>query len=429
MKRFYISIITLAILLVGGFTVWRFIENRANAEKLEAEILKRLTAEEITEVLKSEATADRNAIKSLGENAEKRQLFLKGIKETLALAAQARHEGFANKENFKTNLEYKKKILIADLYQVKLSKGKDKLYIVPEEQIKAVWKNPEHERLFQKDMKVMRQIRIVAQKDKGNNNEIPELQGDALGKARKKWASTKILSEMAQKDVEFITQKAIPLRIKIIEAGILANDYMLKVVQSKINATEKQISEYLKKHPEYDVTKKLEKAEMVLAKVKAGENFEELVKEFSEDRASIERDGIYKDIKTNVVWKEVEEVALKLDEGEVAEKLIESNLGFHIVKLVKKNNFKKDDKSDLKFSIQHIVLQKKFEEPEKKIPGIPKPFLMPQEIAKAEVEKEKRNILIGEIIKQNPISLPEDFAIVLPEIEKNQNSKQRMKNK
>jgi hypothetical protein len=417
-KRFLVSLVTLAVLAVSGFAIWRAFDERAKAAKIESEILKGLTEKQLADVLKSEAAADRKAIAALKENAEKRQMFLQGMRETLALAAQARREGFADNEKFKINLEYKEKLLIADLYQVKLSEGKDKFFVVPEEELQAVWKNPANEKHFQTDMRVLREIRLSGERARGNNYPIPALAGDALGKARKNWARTKILSEMAQNDKEFINQPAIPLRFKILEAGILANDYLRENLTTKINAGEAEINDYLKTHPEYDVKKKLEKAGIVLTKVKAGEDFEKLAKEYSEDRGSLERGGLYEDVRANVLWQEVEQAALKLQPGEITDFLVESELGFHIVKLVKKNNPQKEDKSDLRYSVRHIVVQKKFEEPGDKIPGIPKPFLNPQEIARAEVEKTKRKKFIDEIINQNPISLPKDFAVVLPEIKK-----------
>lgn len=414
MKRAVITIISLAVLIGAGIFIRRTVENRAEAAKLESEILKGLTEPEISEVLRSEAAADYDAIKSLNETPEKRVIFLKGLKETMALAAQARRDGLADDENFKINLDYKKDILLADLYQFKLSRGTDKLYIVPNEQMAEFWKNPANEKLFQRDMKVLREIRLSAERSKGNNYPIPELKGDSLGKARNNWAKTKILSERARRDKEFIGQKAIPLRFKIIEAGILANDYLRTTLQEKINATEQEIASYLREHPEYNVQNKLNKAEEILAKVKAGGDFEKLAAEYSEDRASSERGGIYENIKTEVVWKEVEDAALELEPDEVADHLIESDLGFHIVKLVGKNSFKKNDRSDLEFTVRHIVLQKNFMEPDKEIPGIPRPFHSAEEIAKAEIEKVKREKLIGEVISRNPIELPKDFKVIMP---------------
>ena len=108
------------------------------------------------------------------------------------------------------------------------------------------------------------------------------------------------------------------------------------------------------------------------------------------------------------LWPEVESAALALEKGQIASRLIESETGFHIVKL--ENQQVRQDGGGT-FSVRHILLQKKFEDPGNTNPEIPSPFLTGFEIAKSEVEKEKRNRFVDQIVKQNEISLPEDFLV------------------
>lgn len=425
MKRFITSILILTGVIGAGIGIWLMVDQKARAEKLEAEILKGLSAEELTLVLRNEAIADHNSVKTLKDDAKRRQLFIKGLKETLALAAQARREGFAEKDSFKVNLDYKKNILLADLYIMKLSEGKDRLYVVPQNEIDAIWQNPSHEKIFQRDMKTLREIRIAGESARGNQTNIPELRGESLANAKGKWARTKILSDKAKADKAFMSQAAIPLRFKIIEAGILSNDYLVANIGEHLRAKDTEIAAYLKQHPEYDVKKKLEQAELLLNKAKSGEDLAKLAKEYSEDRLTSDKGGLYEDIGTNVVWKEVEDVALQLKPNEIADRIIETDLGYHIVQLVKKNNYTQTDRTDLKFSIRHIVLQKKFEDPNERLPGVPPPYLSAAEIAKMQVEKTKRDQFVAKILQQNPVSLPADFTVELPEvksIEANNNS-------
>jgi hypothetical protein len=418
MKKAVIIFLT-AILMAGGmFFVWQNQNERANAAKIEAEILKGLTADEIGLILKSEAYLNRDAIIEFNKNAAKRQTFIKGMHEYLALAAQARREGFADDENFKINVEYKKNILLADLYTAKLSQGSDKLYVVPDEEIEKIWANAENEKLFDRDLNVLKEIRNEAIEVSGSQTTAPVLKGDALEKIRLKWARTKFLSEKAGSDAEFINQPEVSLRLKIVEAGILANDYLRQNWEKSIKATDGEIADYLAKHPEYDINKKKQLAETVLQKAKAGEDFASLAEKFSEDRATKDKGGLYTDMNKNVLWAEVERAALELEKGQIAEQIVESATGFHIVKLENKQISKtKDGNEAVKFSVRHILLQKSFEEPNNKIPGVPPPFMKGEEIAKAEVEKEKREKFIAEIFRQNPISMPEDFSVALPETE------------
>jgi hypothetical protein len=240
------------------------------------------------------------------------------------------------------------------------------------------------------------------------------IKGDALEKIRLKWARTKVLSQQAKSDAEFINQPEVSLRLKIVEAGILANDYLRLNWEKRIKATDQETADYLAKHPEYDINKKKELAETVLNKAKSGEDFAALAEKFSEDRATKDKGGLYENVETNTLWEEVERAALNLEKGQIADGLIESKIGFHIVKLENKQITKTMDGGEsVKLSVRHILLQKSFEEPNNKIPGIPPPFMKAEEIAKAEIEKEKREKFTKEIFAQNPISMPEDFSIEL----------------
>ncbi|HXG82629.1 MAG TPA: peptidylprolyl isomerase [Pyrinomonadaceae bacterium] len=417
MKKTLILFIISASLAAGIFLVWQNQNERARAAKLDSEILKGLTAEEIGLILKSEALADRQSIAAIQQSNEKRQAFLKGMREYLALAGQARREGFADDANFKINAEYKKNILLADLYRAKLGYGQEKSYVVPEDEIKAVWANSENENSFNRDIKTLKEIQKAAAAVTGNQAPVSELAGENLTKARINWARTKILSERAKADAEFMRQPEIPLRLKIVEAGILANDYLRANWTRRLKASDREISAYLKSHPEYDVEKKRQTAETVLQKAKAGEDFTKLAAEFSEDRSTKDKGGLYQNVNKNVLWAEVEDAALNLEKGQIADRVVESNIGYHIVKLEGKKNIKnKDGGEKVNFSIRHVLLQKNFEEPNNKIPGIPPPFMKAEEIAEAEIEKEKRALFINEINKQNAVSLPENFTVELPEV-------------
>ena len=297
---------------------------------------------------------------------------------------------------------------------------------MPDEEIEKIWAKAENEKLFDRDLNVLREIRNEAIEVSGSQASEPVLKGDALEKIRLKWARTKFLSAKAKSDAGFINQPEVSLRLKIVEAGILANDYLRQNWEKSIKATDGDIADYLSKHPEYDIEKKKQLAETVLQKAKAGEDFASLAGKFSEDRATKDRGGLYADMNKNVLWAEVENAALALEKGQIAERIIESATGFHILKLENKQISKtKDGGEAVKFSVRHILLQKSFEEPGNKIPGVPPPFMKAEEIAKAEVEKEKRAKFIKEIFARNPISMPEDFSVALPETENLQTAEPR----
>lgn len=75
-----------------------------------------------------------------------------------------------------------------------------------------------------------------------------------------------------------------------------------------------------------------DKIKSILKKVKAGENFSELAKRFSEDDASREQGGFLGDLHPDSTIPEIGKEMLKLKEGETSG-IIQSQYGYHILKL------------------------------------------------------------------------------------------------
>lgn len=408
-KKFVLLTLILVTVAVAGVFVWRSQDQKAKAAKTEAEILRGISAVELNTILKSQEGASVD----IAATAESRKLFLQGMREHLALAAQARREGLAEDPNFKLNFEYKKRILLADMYSAKLAKDNGSPYRIPDAEIEAVWKNPENENQFKAELAAIRNIQLEVARQKGHDEAtVPELGGGALVKARTNWSRTKVMADKAAADAEFMARPEIPLRTRVFEAGILSSDYLRKYWPDRVKATDQEIAGYLGSHPELDVKKKYEKAVSVLQRVKAGEDFAKLAREISEDRTSKVDGGLYKDVTKDLIWIEVEKAALALENGQLADGVIESNTGYHVVKLDNKRVEKDaNGKEQVKFNVRHILLQKFFEDPSHHRPEVPAPFLSAEEIARAAIEKEKRRQFIDGIIEKNHVELPEDFVL------------------
>ncbi len=407
LKRSLIIILALIAVAAVGVSIWRVQNIGAKDALTVSESLKSLSAEDINLILKSEAD---EGVADINNNPEARQAFLKGMREYLALAAAARSEGLTEDANFKINFEHKKNILLADLYQFKLDKELGANYSVPKDALDAVWHKPANEDQFETDMAALRAIQTGVSKARGENITIQALQGGSLAKARDNWSKTKVLSDRARADAEFMAKPEIGLRIQILEAGILSADYLRKHWAKSVKATAAETAAYLAAHPEYDIKRQREKAEMILRKAKAGEDFARLAAEFSEDRTTKDKGGLHENIEMSMLWPEVETAALALENGMIDDRVIETETGFHIVKLESKDN----DGDAARYSVRHILLQKKFEDPGNNNPDIPSPFLKAEEIAKSEVEKEKRNKFVNQIVQRAGISLPDDFMVAAP---------------
>lgn len=426
-KKALLLVLIIIVTIGSALIFWRVqeatataarIEAEAKAAKVESEILKGLTEEDLQLVLANQALVEPSSILAIVESAESRKIFLAGLKQYLALAARARREGLAEDANFKLNREFKKNMLLASLYQNKLDNDQKKYYDVPKEQIEAVWASPVNENQFNIEMQALQAIQKAVAESTGNPGAA--VGGDGLlksPKTREFWAKTKILSHQAKADSSFIRdhRKALDLRFKIDEAGILSSDYLRKYWSTKIKVTDEEIAAYLAAHPEYDLNKKREKAEAVLQRAKAGADFAGLAKEFSEDRSTKNIGGLYDEEQNGDLLPELKKAVLELQEGQFADQIIETNLGYHIIQLVKKQTKKEAGIENVKYRVNHILFQKRFAEPGNQKPGIPPPFMTATDIAKAELQNQKRLQFIDEVVKSENISLPDDFQFALTE--------------
>ena len=77
------------------------------------------------------------------------------------------------------------------------------------------------------------------------------------------------------------------------------------------------------------------RAESVLAELKAGASFEELAPKYSDDPGSKDKGGDLGYFERRMMVKEFDEAAFKMEVGQISD-LIQTNFGYHIIKLTEK---------------------------------------------------------------------------------------------
>jgi len=112
---------------------------------------------------------------------------------------------------------------------------------------------------------------------------------------------------------------------------MLLNQLLSEVVYSTVTASISSVAEQVQARHILLPTR--ERAQEVLARLQAGEDFSYLAKEYSEDISSRERGGDVGFFPRGVMPPEVEEVAFSLEVGEVSE-IVESQFGFHIIQVL-----------------------------------------------------------------------------------------------
>ncbi len=182
-----------------------------------------------------------------------------------------------------------------------------------------------------------------------------------------------VLSDMAKKE-GFDKEPLIKEQLDIIENDFLASEFVKQKAIKDIIVMDKDVEIYYKTHQdefkvkeqvlashilvkvdksasEDEKKKARAKAEDLLKRVKAGEDFAKLATEFSDDPSAKIKGGDLGYFSRGRMVKEFEEAAFSLKPGEVSD-IVETQYGYHIIKV---SDRKKEDLIPLEASKDRIL--------------------------------------------------------------------------
>jgi parvulin-like peptidyl-prolyl isomerase len=201
------------------------------------------------------------------------------------------------------------------------------------------------------------------------------------------------------------------LMIGLQQTQFLVSKYAQEVLTKKVEVTDDDVKKYIADHPELQTTEKQQKAEEILARVKAGEDFAKIAKEVSDDPGSKETGGLYKGITKGQFVPEFEEAALAVQPGEIVDHLVKSKFGYHIIKLESRGQAKdKSGKDAETYDARHILISTGVKDPENPM----SPEMPAEDFVKAKLQKDKRKAVLDQIVADNPVEVPDDFTVPQP---------------
>lgn len=266
-----------------------------------------------------------NAKRQLAQNDQQRKSLLKDLKQIYSLAAAAQAEGLDKTDRFKEQLALQTDILLAGEQGKRAAQGgqgaPDPAQGMPgsisKEERDAYLAS--HAKEFDADLKT-----ISAGAKKGPTpEEVETLKGQ--------WAELKVRAEKARK-AGLDKDPSMPLKLKLQRAQLLAQTYA-RSLKDKLKPSPEELKKYLDEHPEADMAKVKQKAEDLLARVKKGEDFAALAKEYSDDKSSAVNGGELGGWVTKGTWvPEFEQAAFSMKPGEISD-LVKSNFGYHIIQV------------------------------------------------------------------------------------------------
>ena len=398
-----------AILAIGiGLVFWKSKVGGQGSESLN-----RITKDDMALLL---ADADPMQLKSIGESPDAKKKIAENIKQLLAVASQARKEGMADDPNVKRELENTRSIVTASLYDKKINEGKGPMppfSFITEDQIKEYSSKPTFEPAFKEFL----DAKIALAKESGRFPKDKELSEDELKGARDDFAKIKIYEEEAEAKKSELGenfQRNLDLQVKLQQAQFLASRYAQKTLTEKAKVTDDDVKAYVAAHPEYSTADKKAQAEQILSRAKAGEDFGKLADELSQDPGTKGKGGLYENVTMGKMVPAFEQAALALQPGQIADSLVESPFGYHIIKLEKKGETKgADGQMAPTYDVRHILITTTMKDPKNPM-GREMPV---NDMVKATLEEEKQKQVLDDIVKNNPVEVAEDFDVPQPTAE------------